>query len=279
VVVDHQIDEVDRPAAIDIEGIGLFRENRWILSGINWRVGAGECAAILGPNGSGKSTLARIIGGHLWPTEGRCTILGATFGSASLPELRKRIRLLQPAGPYDVDAELTAREIVLTGFFASLSLYETPTLQQVTRAEELLKLVGLSQLSQQIYSRMSSGERVRSLLARALTGKPELLLLDEPTSGLDLLGREQLLATIQELATGTEAPAIVIITHHVEELPPAVTQVLLLEDGKIAASGKPQEVLRSQILSRVYRCPVEVKESGGRFYLQVHPQAWKELKQ
>ncbi len=278
-VVDHQIDEVDRPAAIDIEGIGLFRENRWILSGINWRVGAGECAAILGPNGSGKSTLARIIGGHLWPTEGRCTILGATFGSASLPELRKRIRLLQPAGPYDVDAELTAREIVLTGFFASLSLYETPTLQQVTRAEELLKLVGLSQLSQQIYSRMSSGERVRSLLARALTGKPELLLLDEPTSGLDLLGREQLLATIQELATGTEAPAIVIITHHVEELPPAVTQVLLLEDGKIAASGKPQEVLRSQILSRVYRCPVEVKESGGRFYLQVHPQAWKELKQ
>jgi iron complex transport system ATP-binding protein len=196
-----------------------------------------------------------------------------------LPELRKRIRLLQPAGPYDVDAELTAREIVLTGFFASLSLYETPTLQQVTRAEELLKLVGLSQLSQQIYSRMSSGERVRSLLARALTGKPELLLLDEPTSGLDLLGREQLLATIQELATGTEAPAIVIITHHVEELPPAVTQVLLLEDGKIAASGKPQEVLRSEILSRVYRCPVEVKESGGRFYLQVHPQAWKELKQ
>jgi iron complex transport system ATP-binding protein len=267
--MEQQDDMIGSDAAIRLEGVGLLRDPRWILRGVDWTVPERACAAILGPNGSGKSTLARIIGGHLWPTEGSCSILGGTFGSTNLVELRKRIRLLQPAGPYDVDPSLTALEIVLTGFFASLSLYDEPSEEQNQRAGELLALVGLSQLAGQTYARMSSGERVRSLLARALTGKPRLLLLDEPTAGLDLLGREQLLATVQQLATSADAPAIVIITHHVEELPPAVSQLLLLENGRVAAAGRPAEVLTGEILSRVYRWPVEVTWQAGRCYLRV----------
>jgi iron complex transport system ATP-binding protein len=263
--------------AIALAGVGLLRENRWILRGIDWTIPAGTCAAILGPNGSGKSTLTRIIGCHLWPSEGTCAILGHRFGAANLPELRKSIRLVQPAGPYDIDPSLTALQVVLTGFFASLNLYDKPTDQQIDEAHRLLQWVGLSHVAEQAYSRLSSGERVRGLLARALANRPKLLLLDEPTAGLDLLAREQVLATVQQLATSSNPPTIILITHHVEELPPATSNVLLLDDGKVAASGPPQSVLREDILSHVYHCPVHVKSEGGRFYIQVHPAAWEQL--
>jgi len=264
-------------SAIHLHNVGILRGERWILRGINWSVASGSCAAILGPNGSGKSTLARIIGCHLWPTEGACTILGQTFGSANLPELRKSIRLVQPAGPYDIDPTLTARQVVLTGCFASLDLYDEPTAEQIEHADRLLNLVGLRHIADQVYSRMSSGERVRSLLARAVIARPRLLLLDEPTSGLDLLAREQVLATVQLLAASHDPPTIVMITHHIEELPPATTQVLLLDDGRAARQGAPKDVLRDDVLSAVYRCPVQVMTQGGRYYAQVHPEAWGQI--
>jgi len=260
-----------------MSGVGVLREGRWILRGIDWSLANGQCAAILGPNASGKSTLARILACHLWPTEGSCTVLGETFGQANLPELRKRIRLVQAAGPYDIDEGLTALQVVLTGFFASLNLYSEPTEDQVERARWALETVGLLRVADLTYSRLSSGERVRSLLARALVTQPRLLLLDEATSGLDLLAREQVLATVQQLADAADAPAIVIITHHVEELAPATSNVLLLEDGRAAASGRPRDVLKSEVLSRVYRCPVEVRVADGRYYLQVHPSAWNQI--
>jgi len=124
---------------------------------------------------------------------------------------------------------------------------------------------------------MSSGERVRSLLARAVIGRPRLLLLDEPTSGLDLLAREQVLATVELLARSENPPTIVMITHHIEELPPATSSVLILGEGRVAAIGSPGEVLKDEVLSRVYRCEVNVRAEGGRFYAQVHPDAWREI--
>jgi iron complex transport system ATP-binding protein len=264
-------------AAIELHGVGLLREDRWILRGVDWTVPAGKCAAILGPNGSGKSTLARIIGTHIWPTEGSCSVLGQRFGGTNLLELRKEIRLLQPAGPYDIDPALTAREVALTGFFTSLNLYDRPSAAQIEEADRMLELVGLGKISGQTYARMSSGERVRSLLARALVCRPRLLLLDEPTAGLDLLAREQLLATVQQLASSADAPTIVLITHHVEELPPVTSQVLLLQNGRAAASGEPGDVLRDDVLSSVYGCAVQVSSAGGRYYVQVHPAAWDNL--
>src|SRR5947208_543091 len=117
------------PNAIDLHSIGVRRDDRWILRDVTWTVPAGACAAVLGPNGSGKSTLTRILAGHLWPTAGEATVLGGTFGDVNLPELRNGIRLVQAAGPYDVEPTLTTREVVCTGFFSTINLYDVVTLE------------------------------------------------------------------------------------------------------------------------------------------------------
>ncbi len=265
----------EQPPAIEMRGVGVMRDGRWILRDVDWTARAGSLAAILGPNGSGKSTLARIAACHLWPTAGQCSILGGRFGQVSLPELRRRIRLVQPAGPYDVDPALTAREVVLTGFFGSIGLYQQADDAMNRQAERLLRRVGLGAVMDHPYASLSSGERMRSLIARAIVTKPGLLILDEPTSGLDVLAREKVLATIQLLLEGPEAPTVVLITHHIEELPPTTSQVLLLAEGRPAAVGPMDDVLRSDILSRAFGFPVEVRNSGGRYYLEVHPSAWK----
>src|SRR5688572_15483665 len=253
-------------AAIELRGVSLRRGETWILRDVDWAVPAGACAAILGPNGSGKSTLSRVLACHLWPTAGSVRVAGGTFGETSLPELRKHIRLVQSAGPYDVDPQLTALDAVLTGFFGSIGLYDTPTDAMRERATQLLGHVGLSHVATHTYATLSSGERVRTLIARALAERPRLLLLDEPTAGLDLLAREQVLATVQRLfdptpsppysgeragerglpsnvekaplptplpgvpGRGSDATTVVLITHHVEELPPATSHVLLLSE-------------------------------------------------
>jgi len=268
----------DSDLAIDLRGVGVLRAGRWILKDINWQVPAGSCAAILGPNGSGKSTLARIIAAYLWPSSGHVSVLGQHFGDCDMLALRQQIKIVQPAGPYDVDPSLTALEVVLTGFFNSIALYQTPTAAMHTEAKRLLEQVGLHGHSNQTYETLSSGERVRALIARALVQKPRLLILDEPTAGLDLLAREQILATIQSLFEQPhDPPTTILITHHIEELPPSTSNVLLLSDGKSAAAGGPDDVLKPEILSDLYACPVQVRKSAGRFYLEVHPDAWREM--
>src|SRR5450432_675968 len=223
---------------VELKGVGVRRGGRWILRDINWSLAAGSCAAILGPNGSGKSTLARVLAGYIWPTVGEVAIDGHRFGETDLNDLRHSIRLVQPAGPYDVDAELTAQQVVLTGLFGTIGLFNEPPKKEFQHARDLLAKVGLSNVIDHHYATLSSGERIRALIARALIRKPRLLLLDEPTAGLDLLAREQVLATVQSLIDdAATSPTIVLITHHVEELGPLTADVLLLAEGQIAARG------------------------------------------
>jgi iron complex transport system ATP-binding protein len=262
---------------IELRNVSLSRGETTILNGINWRVEQGACAAILGHNGSGKSTIARILACHLWPTSGDVSVLGGHFGEANLPQLRHAIRLVQAAGPYDIESTLTAREVVLTGFFGTLNLYDTVEPHMEETADRLLAQVGLPHLAAHTYATMSSGERVRSLIARALVSKPKLLLLDEPTAGLDLLAREQVLATVQGLYDAPDPPAVVMITHHVEELPPATSNVLILSHGEVVAAGAPADVLTPGVLSRAYGCPVTVRRAEGRYYLEIAPGAWQAL--
>lgn len=267
--------ELDGSVGLSLKDVSVRRADRWILRHINWTLPPGSSAAILGPNGSGKSTLARILCGYLWPTEGEVVVHGQRFGETDLNELRHSIRLVQSAGPYDADPELTAREVVLTGLYGTIGLFDTPSAREVDHANRLLARVGLLAVNDHRYSTLSSGERVRSLIARALIQKPKLLLLDEPTAGLDLLAREQVLATIQSLTVDPQqSPTTILITHHVEELGPRTSHVLLLDEGKIAASGPPAEVLREEVLSRVYRCPLTIHQESGRYYIRVNPTAW-----
>ena len=264
--------------AIELKGVGFRRDDRWILHEINWTVAAGTCAVILGPNGSGKSTLTRIIAGHLWPTVGEVHVLGEKFGEVDLHELRRGIRLVQSTSPVEMDPDLTAHEVVMSGFFGTLGLYDPTTPGMAQQAHQVLDRVGLHRVADHRYTTLSNGERMRCLIARALAVQPTLLLLDEPTAGLDLLAREQVLAAVQGLfETDQLAPTVILITHHLEELPPVMSNVLLLDDGRVGAVGGPGQVLSAETLSKVYNCPMQISRSGGRYYAQVHPGAWVNL--
>jgi iron complex transport system ATP-binding protein len=264
-----------RQPAVVLGDVSVVRGQRTILSGVSWTVPTGACAAILGPNGSGKSTLVRVIMGQMWPTTGNVCVLGEPFGETDLNELRQSIRLVQTASVVEFDAEESAVRVVLTGFFGTVGLFKEITPEMDRRARLLIKRVGLLAEGDQPFKTLSSGERIRCLIARALVVQPRLLILDEPTAGLDLLAREQVLATIHQLVSrGRNRPAVLMITHHVEELMPETTEVLVLKDGRVAASGSPAKVLTSKTLSSVYNCPVKVTRHGGRFWWRVSASAW-----
>jgi iron complex transport system ATP-binding protein len=261
-----------------LRNVSVTRGQRTILSGVSWSVPTGACAAILGPNGSGKSTLVRVIMGQMWPTNGTVCVLGEPFGETDLNELRQSIRLAQTASVVEFDSDETAVRVVLTGFFGTVGLFKEVNPAMERRARALLKRVGLSAEAHQAFKTLSSGERIRCLIARALVVQPKLLILDEPTAGLDLLAREQVLATIHQLVSkGRNRPAVLMITHHVEELMPETTEILVLKDGHVAASGSPLKVLTSKTLSAVYDCPVKVTRHGGRFWWRVDASAWKKV--
>lgn len=263
--------------AIQLRGIGVRRGNRRLLRGIDWTVEEGTCAAILGPNGSGKSTLARILAAHLYPTEGECHILGQTFGDCDLRALRRRIRLVQGVGPLEIEPTLSVLEVVLTGLFGTEGLYDPTTETSRRRARRILRDLGLGRIARQPYGTLSQGERMRCLIGRALIVRPSLLILDEVTAGLDLLGREQVLATVQRLLTADTALTIVMITHHIEELPQTTRQILLLCEGKAVAAGSPGKVFKDRILSRTYQFPLKVHHIDGRYTVRAHPAAWRGL--
>lgn len=260
--------------AVELRAVGLQRNDRQILRQIDWTVHAGEQAAILGPNGAGKSTLTRILMGYLWPTRGEVTVLGRRFGETNLNELRALVRLVQPSGPFEVDSALSVRDVIFTGYEGTLGVFSEATREQMVHVDEMVDRVGLSRVAHGAYGQLSTGERLRTQLARALVVKPAVLILDEPTAGLDIRGREELLLLIDELSSREDAPAVIMVTHHVEELPLQTTNVLLLDDGRCAALGTPQTVLTGDLLSRVYRCPVDVTRRDGRFYLHATGKPW-----
>ncbi|MEM6256890.1 MAG: ATP-binding cassette domain-containing protein [Planctomycetota bacterium] len=271
--------------AIDCEGLVVKRGPTTILDGVSCQVKRGQAAAILGPNGCGKTTFTRCLTGTMFATQGRLTVLDQTIGQTNILALRKRIGLVNPTTDNGfahvtgavVDAGLSTTMAVCTGYFASVGLYETPSEEQVEHARQLLHSVGLGHRLEHKLGKLSTGEQRRALIARALVHRPELLILDEPTAGLDLRGREQVLATIEQLLSQPDAPALLMITHHVEELSPRTSQVLLMKEGRFVAAGQPDQVINPETLSSVYGCKVYVKKSNGRFWLEVLPEAWLDL--
>lgn len=240
-------------AALAMDDVGLVRSGRDVLRDVTWSVRPGERWIVLGPNGSGKTSLVRIAALYLHPTRGRVRVLGEELGATDVRALRTRIGYTSAALADLLRPTVTARDAVMTAVHAALEPWwhrYTPT--ERGRAEELLARVGCAGLGDRTFGTLSSRERQRVLLARALMGGPGLVLLDEPTAGLDLAGREQLVATLADLAADPATPPVVLVTHHVDEIPPGFTHALLLRDGRPMASGRLRETLTGTALGKLF---------------------------
>jgi len=257
---------------IDLHHVSWQRKDRWVLREVNWQVRSGEHWCLFGMNGSGKTTLLNIINGYIWPTEGTVKVLGQSFGQVDLRELRRQIGWVSSSLQAKLHGEDRVEEIVLSGRFASIGLYDQVTDQERTAARELLAVMGCLPLADRAYLTLSQGEQQRVLIARALMARPRLLILDEPCSGLDLLGREQLLATIEQLAKRPDAPTLIYVTHHLEEVLPCFSHTMLLRDGQVFQTGPTEELLQPEVLSDFLGQPVEVQRWQQRYWVMLRPE-------
>ena len=203
---------------------------------------------------------------QIWATEGTITTFGQTFGQTNLLKLKARFRMVQPNSLLDIDPDMTAGDVVLTGFFGSANLYDRPGAKMRKRASELIETVRLQRVQKHSFNTLSTGERMRCLVARALAVEPELLILDEPAAGLDLRARELVLSSLDTLMASQRGLTLVMITHHLEELPRSISNVLLLKEGSVVAQGPPRKVLTGPVLSKAYECSVRVRRLNGAYH-------------
>lgn len=251
---------------VRLSAVAVVRDGRAIVDGLDWEVGPGERWVLLGPNGSGKTTLLTLAGMQLLPTRGTVEVLGGRFGRTDARELRRRIAFVSQALLRRLRPAMTAREVVLTGRHAALETWwHHYGPDDTAHAERLLVDSGLEAVADRPFGVLSEGERQRLLLARALMGRPELLLLDEPAAGLDLGARERLVNRLASLAADPTTPPLVLVTHHAEEIPPGVTHAGLLNGGRLVAAGPADAVLTSDRVSACFGVDVEVRRAGGRW--------------
>jgi len=249
-----------------LSGVGVVRDGATLLADVDWTVREGERWVVLGANGAGKTTLLQIAGAALFPSRGTVELLGERFGEADLGELRTRVGLTSSALADRVPPHEKALDVVVTAAYGVLGRWsEAYDDGDVARATDLLGRVGLRAFIGRRFGTLSEGERKRVLLARALMTDPELLLLDEPAAGLDLGAREALLRLLTRLSADPEAPASVLVTHHVEEVPIGTTHALVLARGRVVATGPVAQVLTGQVLSRAFGLPLVVEAVAGRF--------------
>jgi iron complex transport system ATP-binding protein len=253
---------------VRLAGVSVVRDGTALLDGVSWEVGAGERWALLGPNGSGKTTLLRVVGSSLWPTRGQVEILWERLGHVDMRQLRRRIAVVSASIARSLRPELAAVDVVLTGRHAALETWWNEyTDEDRHQAGALLAEAGFggTDFAQRPYGLLSEGERQQVLLSRALMGRPELLLMDEPAAGLDLGARERLLARLATLAADPTVPPLILVTHHLEEIPPGVTHVALMRQARLVASGPIGEVLTSDAVSGAFGVDVVVERSAGRW--------------
>jgi len=252
---------------LELDNLVVVRDERTILGPLDFAIRPQERWVILGPNGAGKSTLLQILATRIFPTRGKVRVLEKEMGKCDLSELRTRIGICGSLISEEIPGEELVRDVVLTAAYAILGRWnEAYDLWDESRAVALLTTFGVRELADRRYATLSEGERKRVQIARALMADPELLLLDEPASGLDLGGREDLLARLSAFSADPSAPATIIVTHHIEEIPRGTTHALLLKDSRIAVSGPVNEVITTEHVSAVFGTPISVSSDSGRFF-------------
>ena len=252
---------------LELRDVSVRRGESTILGPINFSIAPGERWVILGPNGAGKSTFLNILATRIFPTQGKAFLLGEEMGKVDLFELRTRIGTCASIVAEDIPNDELVRDVVLTAAYAILGRWnEDYDLWDESRAIALLTNFGVRELGDRLYGSLSDGEKKRVQISRALMADPELLLLDEPTAGLDLGGREDLLRRFSAFAQDPTAPATILVTHHIEEIPAGTTHALLLHKGIVAVSGPIAQVITQEHLSAVFGISMSVVHENGRFF-------------
>ncbi|HEX7321370.1 MAG TPA: ABC transporter ATP-binding protein [Mycobacterium sp.] len=260
-------DESDQDLLIDFDGVALRRGERVLVGPVDWAVELDERWVIIGPNGAGKTSLLRIAAATEHPSSGAAWVLGERLGRVDTAELRARVGLSSAALAQRIPDDEIVRDLVVSAGYAVLGRWrERYDDVDHHRAVDILESLGAEHLADRRYGTLSEGERKRVLIARALMTDPELLLLDEPAAGLDLGGREELVARLTDLAADPDAPAIVLVTHHVEEIPPGFSHCLLLSEGQVVAAGLLPDVLTAENLSMAFGQSISLDVIDGRYF-------------
>ncbi|MDY2776168.1 MAG: ABC transporter ATP-binding protein [Streptococcus infantarius] len=254
---------------LSLTNVSLERQNKKLLNNVNWQVNKGEHWAILGLNGSGKTSLLKLITAEYWTSQGSVEVLGNKFGGTDISNMRTKIGIVGSFIAERLSPHMLAEKIVLTGKYKSSILYTEYGEKELEEARQMLISIGGEHLLGRIYASLSQGEKQLLLIARSLMESPEILILDEATSGLDLFAREKLLTQIEQITSLPNAPTIIYVTHHAEEITRSFTHVLLLKKGNIIAKGPKNEVLTEEILSDFYDQPVSIVPLGDeRVYIK-----------
>jgi iron complex transport system ATP-binding protein len=238
---------------------------------VSWRVSRGEHWVILGANGSGKTSLLSALTGYLTPTAGEISVLGRTYGRADWRELRKQIGLVSSSIRQMMANDEAALETIVSGKYAMIDLWGKTTAADRRRAKQILKQIECEYLAERRWAVLSQGERQRVLIGRALMAKPRLLILDEPCAGLDPAAREHFLQFLERLGRKSGSPTLVLVTHHVEEIMPVFSHVMVLKAGKVLAAGKKSSVLNADLLTEAFETPMQLKSRLSRYSLIALP--------
>ena len=261
------IDTVDGDLLIDFRGVTLRRGGRLLVGPIDWQVELDERWVVIGPNGAGKTSLLRMAAAMEHPSGGTATVLGERLGRVDLAELRQRVGLSSSALAQRIPDDELVRDLVVSAGYAVLGRWrERYDEMDTVRALDTLESFGAEHLADRTYGTLSEGERKRVLIARSLMTDPELLLLDEPAAGLDLGGREELVARLADLAADPDAPALVLVTHHVEEIPPGFSHCLILAEGEVVAAGLLADTMTAENLSTAFGQSIAVDTIDGRYF-------------
>lgn len=257
---------------VNLKNVSLVCDGHNILTDITWQVSQGQCCAVIGPNGAGKSALIAVLSGYCWPNRGSVSVLGQTYGCVNLQSVREGIGLIEPSRMPDFSGRMTIRDVIATGLFGSiiLPLHRKIKNKEWEKVDSQISFFGLQSLSATQMRKLSTGERTKTLIARAMVAEPKLLILDEPTAGLDMGNRAIVVKILNRLCKRTNPPTIVIVSHHMEELPRSLDQVVLLRNGMIVEQGKPEEVITSNNLSKTFNCQIQVLKNNGSYLASAH---------